>query len=179
MSTTSGAPTSTLTWIDAVLRIMVRPAGQARVEVLLHGGVSRLVQHAVDLAPRVEPGADEVDAGRVERPAHRCGVGAHRGHGGGQARGGWAAQLELTAGLEGEAAAAGEVREPRRELVRRGVIPRFRTTGIHSSSMPTRPRRVGWRPKTCSSTNRRTSATVRVGVGEGIVSGARSGRRPR
>ena len=54
-------------------RAASRPRG---VEVLLHRGVARLVQHALDITPRVDAGADEVDPGASERVTHATSMSA-------------------------------------------------------------------------------------------------------
>ena len=54
---------------------------------------------------RVEAQADQVDAGIGEAAAQNVEVGGHGSMGGGDARVGQRAQLDLPAGLEGQAAA--------------------------------------------------------------------------
>ena len=77
---------------------------------------------------------------------------------------------------------SGSVGEQRPQRGGRARGRRRAATVIHSSSMPTRRAARHLRSRsgrnTCSSTKRWTSATVRVRVGAGIVSGDRSGRRP-
>ena len=89
-----------------------------------------------------------------------------------------AAELELTAGLEGEAAPAGErIREHRPERVGLERLTGRRATVTHSSSTPTRP--VARGAKVSSLTKRRMASTVRLRIGAGMATGGRTGRRPR
>ena len=121
----AGAPASRFTWIDAVLRIIVRPAGQRGVEVLLHRAVAGRVEHTRDIAPGVDRGAHEVevDGDRARTAPPRCRR-ASLARGAESAGADRAAQLELAAGLERDPAPAGELAGERARRARPATAPR-------------------------------------------------------